>query len=1131
MSTAGEPLWYKEAIIYQTHVRAFADSKQDGVGDFAGLTSRLDYIQDLGITTIWLLPFYPSPLKDDGYDIADYCDVNPLYGDLAEFKTFLKEAHARGLRVITELVLNHTSDQHAWFQRARRAPPGSKAREFYVWSDTPDRYREARIIFKDFETSNWTWDEVAGAYYWHRFYSHQPDLNFENSDVHKALFQSVDFWLKLGVDGLRLDAVPYLYEREGTSCENLPETHAFLKSLRAHVDKKFTDRMLLAEANQWPEDAVAYFGDGDECHMAFHFPLMPRLFIALQQEDRVPVIDILQQTPAIPAACQWTIFLRNHDELTLEMVTDEERDYMYRVFARDPQARINLGIRRRLAPLLGNNRRKIELMNGLLFSLPGTPVIYYGDELGMGDNIYLGDRDSVRTPMQWSADRNAGFSRANPQKLYLPVVTDPEFHFTAINVETEQNSPHSLLWWMKRLIVLRKRYLSLSRGSLDFLTPDNNKVLAFIRRLDGEQILVVANLSRFVQCAELDLSAFRGEIPVELFGHTRFPAIGELPYFLTLGPYSFYWFSLVSAEPVVTEAPKRIPTCRVGNSWANALEGTSQSAVENALPDFLAKQRWFAGKARVIQHVEIQNVLEVADKSAEFPLRFVLIKVMYQGEDDPESYFLPLAYAAGPAAEQLLAETPALVLVNVTARESGETGLIYEASRDPRCWSLLQDLMTRKRRIRTEAGDLSGWHNRAYARLRNKVEGALTPSVLRAEQSNSAAVLGDCFLLKMFRKLELGVNPELELGRFLTEDARFPHTPALAGAIEYHTANDGTMTIGVLHEYLTNTKQAWEYTLDELGRYFERIESEFIHGDRSKELSPDLLWFDLLDQEPSRLAMDAIGPFLHLAALLGQRTAEMHRALAGSDRPEFAPEPFTPFYQRGLFQSMRNHGRRILQLLKRRISKLPEPIRADGAAIAGMENDIIGRYRRLTERPITSLRIRCHGDYHLGQVLYTGKDFAIIDFEGEPLRSLSHRRLKCTPLRDVAGMIRSFHYASCAGLLSQVPGVAVRSQDAGVLGPWARFWYQWTSAAFVKEYLTHLADATFLPKNRDEFRLLLELYLLEKSLYELDYELNNRPDWIAIPMQGVLDVLNATRDVVPAAAIPEASRAAEPTKP
>src|SRR5215218_6465747 len=525
-----QPLWFKDAVIYETHVRAFFDSDEDGIGDFRGLVEKLEYLHDLGITAIWLLPFYPSPLKDDGYDIADYFDIHPAYGTLQDFRVFLREAHRRGLRVITELVINHTSDQHPWFQRARRAAPGSPERDFYVWSDTADKYRDARIIFRDFETSNWTWDHVAGAYFWHRFYSHQPDLNYRNPAVIQAVYEVVDFWLGMGVDGLRLDAVPYLIEEEGTDCENLPGTHQILKDLRRYMDERYTDRMLLAEANQWPEESIAYFGDGDECHMAFHFPLMPRLFMAIHTEDRFPIVDILAQTPPIPETCQWALFLRNHDELTLEMVTDEERLYMYRAYAQDPEARVNLGIRRRLAPLLGNDRRRIELLNALLCSLPGTPVIYYGDEIGMGDNIYLGDRNGVRTPMQWSDDRNAGFSGAHPQRLYLPLIVDHVFHHEAVHVEAQQQNPHSLLNWTRRLLALRRRHPAFGLGDLEILHPTNHAVLAFIRRHEDECLLVVANLSRFVQNVELDLRPYRDLVPIELFGRASFRPIGDEPY-------------------------------------------------------------------------------------------------------------------------------------------------------------------------------------------------------------------------------------------------------------------------------------------------------------------------------------------------------------------------------------------------------------------------------------------------------------------------------------------------------------------------------------------------------------------------------------------------------------------------
>ncbi|HXE73669.1 MAG TPA: maltose alpha-D-glucosyltransferase [Candidatus Nitrosotenuis sp.] len=538
-------LWYKDAIIYELHVRAFYDSNDDGIGDFCGLTQKLDYLQDLGVTCLWLLPFFPSPLRDDGYDVSDYTNVHPQYGTLDDFRHFLDQAHNRNMRVLIELVLNHTSDQHPWFLEARQ--PGSPRRHWYVWSDDPTRYSQARIIFTDTEKSNWTWDPVAQSHYWHRFFSCQPDLNYDNPEVQQAMQDVVRFWLDMGVDGFRFDAVPYLFEREGTSCENLPETHQFVKKIRRWLDQEYPECVLLAEANQWPADVVAYFGQGDEFHMAYHFPIMPRLFMALRQESNRPILDILQQTPQIPETCQWAMFLRNHDELTLEMVTDAERDYMYHEYARDPRMRINMGIRRRLAPLMENGRRRIELLNAILFTLPGSPIIYYGDEIGMGDNIYLGDRNGVRTPMHWSADRNAGFSKADFARLYSPVLMDPPYSYQAVNVEAQRRVPTSLLEWMRRMIRVRKQHPAFGRGSFDFVPSPNEKILAYLRRYEGQAYLCVFNLSRFVQWTMLDLSAFQGRVPVELIGHTDFPPLSEQPYFLTLGPHTFYWFQLKEA--------------------------------------------------------------------------------------------------------------------------------------------------------------------------------------------------------------------------------------------------------------------------------------------------------------------------------------------------------------------------------------------------------------------------------------------------------------------------------------------------------------------------------------------------------------------------------------------------------
>src|SRR4026209_1201696 len=663
-----DPLWFKDAIIYELHVKTFHDSNADGIGAFRGLIEKLDYLQELGISAIWLLPFYPSPLKDDGYDIANYLDVNPNYGTLDDFRAFLDAAHERGLRVITELVINHTSDQNPWFQKSRRAPPGSAEREVYVWSDSREKYQDARIIFKDFETSNWSWDPIAKSYYWHRFYSHQPDLNFDNPAVHEVVERVWDFWLKLGVDGLRLDAVPYLYEREGTNCENLPETHKFLHELRAHVDAKFPNRMLLSEANQWPEDAAAYFGKGDEAHMNFHFPLMPRMFMALQMEDRFPIIDILDQTPPIPETCQWAMFLRNHDELTLEMVTDEERDYMWRVYANDPTARINLGIRRRLAPLLANSRRKIELLNILLFSLPGTPVLYYGDEIGMGDNFYLGDRNGCRTPMQWSADRNAGFSKANPQQLYLPITIDPEYHYEAINVENQQKNLSSLLWWMRRVIAMRKNYKAFSRGSLEFLYPDNPKVLAFLRRYEDETILVVVNLSRFSQAAEIDLSRFTGCIPMEVFSRNRFPAVRRTRYLLTLGPHAHYWFILQSPS-AATRARKRMKTPIIASvpGFSELLSGSSRRDLERTiLPSYLNGCRWFGSKARTFRNLRVVERASISQDADGAQLWFVEVSYL----DGPtETYALPVKIASGDAARSISQAAPHAIIARFEGTE------------------------------------------------------------------------------------------------------------------------------------------------------------------------------------------------------------------------------------------------------------------------------------------------------------------------------------------------------------------------------------------------------------------------------------------------------------------------------
>ena len=1084
--SVADPLWYKDAVIYELHVKTFHDSDGDGMGDFRGLIQKLDYLQELGITAIWLLPFYPSPLRDDGYDIADYFDVNPNYGTLDDFRAFLDAAHKRGLRVITELVINHTSDQNPWFQKSRRAPPGSPEREFYVWSDSPEKYSDARIIFKDFETSNWSWDPLAKAYYWHRFYAHQPDLNFENSAVHEAVEKVCDFWLAMGVDGVRLDAVPYLYEREGTSCENLPETHAYLKKLRAHVDQKFPGRMLLAEANQWPEDAVAYFGSGDESHMSFHFPLMPRMFMALQMEDRFPIIDILDQTPPIPDNCQWAMFLRNHDELTLEMVTDEERDYMWRVYANDPHARINLGIRRRLAPLLANSRRKMELLNTMLLSMPGTPIIYYGDEIGMGDNIYLGDRNGCRTPMQWSPDRNAGFSLANPQQLHLPVIIDPEYHYEAINVENQQKNLSSLLWWMRRVIAMRKNFKAFSRGTLEFLFPDNAKVLAFLRRHEDETVLIVVNLSRFAQVVELDLARFPGCRPIEVFSRNAFPIIKKSAYVLTLGPHSHYWFTIQpQSERRRAEKKRVVPTLNARPELQSLLDDGERERIEGeVLPEYIATCRWFGAKARTLRQM---RVLERSAISSEpNAAQFWFVEVSYL--DGPtETYALPVKILSDDKARSLAQSAPHAVIARFS---DDHDSILFDAVWDTDFREKLFRLMLDRQHASGRNGNLVG----ALSPRVGAVTTVLPSNVLRGEQSNSSMLFADKFFLKLYRKLEDGVNPDVEVTRFLTERAQFDNVPAFGGAIEYRRAKTQPTVVCLLQDAITSESDAWTMTLDHVGRFYERVLC------RKAELQNETAPAGPLVEELVG------GVYAEKARLLAQRTGELHLALASvRDDPVFAPEPFNAMAQRSVYQSMRALLRRNFDSLKKKLRDVPENLRDEAKEVLGTEKDILAREKRLLDRKTNAAKIRIHGDYHLGQVLSTGKDFVILDFEGEPARPLSERKLKRSALRDVAGMMRSFQYAAYSALWQP----AMRAEDVPFLERWADLWYRQMSSIFLQSYLRTASGAMFVPQNSDDLQILLEAYLLDKAVYEIGYELNNRPDWVIIPIRGIKHILKS----------------------
>ncbi|KPJ88709.1 MAG: alpha-amylase [Spirochaetes bacterium DG_61] len=1096
-----EQYWYKDAIIYQLHVKAFYDTSGSGMGDYKGIMDKLDYLEDLGINAVWLLPFYPSPRRDDGYDISDYYNVHPDYGTLRDFRAFLKAAHGRGIRVITELVLNHTSDQHSWFRRARETPSGSKWRDYYVWSDNPDRYTEARIIFTDFETSNWTWDPVAKSYYWHRFYSHQPDLNYDNPQVRKEMRRAIDFWLKIGVDGLRLDAVPYLYEREGTNCENLPETYAFLKELRAYVDSRYQHRMLLAEANQWPEDAVAYFGKGDICQTAFHFPLMPRMYIALQMEDRFPIIDILDQTPPIPEPCQWIIFLRNHDELTLEMVTDEERDYMYRVYARDRRARVNLGIRRRLAPLLSNNRKVIELMNVLLLSLPGTPVIYYGDEIGMGDNYYLGDRNGVRTPMQWSPGKNAGFSNVNPQKLYLPVIIDPEYHYEAVNVETQQGNPTSLLWWMKRIIATRKVVRAFGRGKMRFLYPDNPKILAYIREYGEETVLVIVNLSQSSQAVELEISEYGGIVPVEIFSRNRFPVIRESPYPLTLGGYGYYWFLLErEKQRVLLTKGNEVPELRSTKDWRAFPDSDAKKKLEEGiLGDYIKRCRWFGEKTLTIRKLNIKESIPVASYNGIAHIFF--IELQY-GEGSSSMYLLPISLALHEKAGMVHNMYPQHIIARFVTNKV--EGYIYDALYDTGFCRELLSIIAKRKKIKGEDGELKGYPSKRLRSLINDKELDLGSRVLKGEQSNSSVLYEDVFFLKLYRKLDEGVNPDIEVVRFLTEKAGFAHIPPFTGALTYSCTDTEETSVCLLQGFVPNQGDAWTYTLDALGHYFSKILAERPEGPKGENVA---FTFEPIDIDSiSPVHIDYMGSFfLEMMGLLGKRTGQMHVALSSSkDDPDFKPEPFSTLYLRSLYQSMRSQTRKTIGFLKKYIGLLPEDLQEDAKKVAELEHKILSRQHRVMEKKIWSMKIRTHGDYHLGQVLFTGKDFVIIDFEGEPARALSERKIKRSPLRDVAGMMRSFHYAVYAAFRSHV---SERPEDAQILLPWTRLWLHTVSNIFLHSYLDAVKAAHIIPKEREDLNNLLEAYLLEKGIYELMYELNNRPDWVGIPVNGLLFLL------------------------
>ena len=1084
-----DPCWYKDAIIYQLHVKSFFDANNDGIGDFAGLIQKLDYLVDLGVNTLWLLPFYPSPRRDDGYDIADYRGVHPDYGTMADVRRFIREAHRRGLRVITELVINHTSDQHPWFQRARHAPKGSWERDFYVWSDTDQKYQGTRIIFLDTEKSNWTWDPVAGQFFWHRFYSHQPDLNFDNPRVLRAVLSVMRFWLDMGVDGMRLDAIPYLIERDGTNNENLPETHVVLKKIRAELDALYPDRMLLAEANQWPEDTQPYFGGedggpGDECHMAFHFPLMPRMYMAIAQEDRFPITDILRQTPEIPDNCQWAIFLRNHDELTLEMVTEQERDYLWNYYAADRRARINLGIRRRLAPLVERDRRRIELLNSLLLSMPGTPTLYYGDEIGMGDNIFLGDRDGVRTPMQWSVDRNGGFSRADPASMVLPPIMDPLYGYQTVNVEAQTRDPHSLLNWTRRMLVVRKQQQAFGRGTLKMLAPANRRIIAYLReftndRGEHEIILCVANLSRSAQATELDLSAWAGKVPVEMLGGSSFPPIGQLHYLLTLPPYGFYWFVLADesqmpawhVEPV--QQMPELATLVVKQDLSELLKPACRQVLEQeSLPQWLDKRRWFAGQAS--ESIRLLYAVPFCSEPAPCVLSELVI--------GDQHYQLPLGYLSLEEAEEAAGQAPAAFAL-ARLRRGARLGLLTDAATLP---DFARQVLSGLRAGRVLEGSGQQIHFIPGSGLADLQEITLEDvQPVTAEQSNTSIRMGEEMMLKIIRQVRPGVHPEIEMGAFLTE-RQFPAIAPLLGEVR-RVAEDGEQfTLMILQGFVESQGDAWQWTRDTLER---AVRDELVGG--------------LSEQENQYLALGELEAF---AATLGQRLGQMHTLLAeagGGEAFGFVPsaESDCADWQEHISRQLQT----ALEAVEQHHEQLSEAAREQAEWLLTRRGPLAAMIAELAQRSEGGIRIRVHGDLHLGQVLVLPGDACFIDFEGEPTRSLEERRERQSPFKDVTGLLRSFDYAAATAERS-LYGTDHSSEAQEARQLICQRYREQSSQAFLQAYQSASAGLPHAWRHADGEQAALALFSIEKAAYEINYEASYRPEWLDVPLAGLMEL-------------------------
>jgi maltose alpha-D-glucosyltransferase/alpha-amylase len=1094
MSTSArnsESLWFKDAIIYEVSVRAFYDSNGDGIGDFQGLIQKLDYLDDLGINTVWLLPFFPSPLRDDGFDVTEYCDVHPDYGTLADFKQFVKEAHRKNIRVITELILNHTSDQHPWFKRSRKAKAGSRYRDFYVWSDSPQKYKEARVMFTTGDATNWTWDPESKAYFWHRFYQHQPELNFDNQEVQIEMIKVVDFWLKLGVDGFRLPSVPFLFEEEGTSCENLPQTHTFLKKLRAHIDRNYKHRILIAEANLWPEDAATYFGDGQECHMNFHYPLMPRMFLALRTEDSYPIVDILEQTPGTPDNTQWAVFLRNHDELGLEMVTEEEKDYLFKAYANEADTKFNAGIRRRLAPLMNNDRRKIELLHAILFSLPGTPVLYYGDEIGMGDNVYLGDRFGVRTPMQWDMNQNAGFSSANPQRLYLPIITDPAYRYESVNVVTQEQNHSSFLWWMKNVIAMRKRLNLFGRGALKFVESSNAKILAFVRSHENLQIIVVANLSQFSQAATLKLKDFKGYDITEVFSQNRFLNVGDGNYSITIGPYGYFWLQV---DPATrrdrSEASGELPLVKTDVSWEKLFDHYKEvrALEEKVLPPFIRKCRWFGGKSKAISKVSVTKAIML---KAGGDTHFLTILEVQYVERLPELYLLPLMFITTAGMTDRVEHT--LQSVVCRAEIQGEAGFLMDSAYDKSFRDYLLLNIEKNSRIKDEGRGVLQFNATVFAKI--DVNGPLNSRLLKTDQVNTAIIFNDRYFFKFYRKLEKEMNPELEIVKFLSEETSFQNLPRFAGSIAYHDNENNVMVLGLLQEKVESQGDAWTITLNDVGSFYDRVLAQF-----ANVAPPPLLDnYSIKFEDVPATLQHLMGREIHQRMVkLGRRTADMHLALASNAaNPAFKPERYTTNYQRSMYSSLRKLVRDRFNLLESSLVKLAPDVQGLAAQVLSMEGKILEYFSEMHRLRINGMRTRIHGDFHLGQVLVVNGDSVFTNFEGEPGLSFNERRLKRNPLKDVARMMRSIHYAALSKILLSNH---YKASDRSLLETWADQWQHYAGRFYLGSYMESMGMNGTLTH---EDGLLLRTFLLEKAIYELGFELNARPDWTVIPLRGI----------------------------